>query len=658
MKNLRYLALSALLVGGLYSCKKDAVRESDQEKPSTEIPQVPVDYTKYVSIGNSLTAGYADGGLYHDAQTMSFPAIIASKIGDATFSQPDMSDAGSGYMYYNPLSPSPGQAYPDADWLAYGMATTPDEQLAALMALPKAKMPVSNIGVPGIRAVDMGLPGYGAVNPYMGRMVDNAELGSKKYVDILQDNVVDATFFTFWLGNNDVLGFATSGGVYGEMGDVNSPAYRMNGLPDLSIFALNYEFMTDLLVEKRGIMSTIPPVTVAPFFTYVGPQVHAAVNGNPNYILDDNQAAVLNEIYAAAGYTSSDENPIFIKGQNFPIIKTGPGGQMLVRQLNIDLINGGDFVLLTFGTETAKLETEGLGLINVPGYPNEYDYVVSLATLKVIGEALEGIQPLVDLVANLKQLSGLGLGGLTLDQAVGASGGQFTQEQADAIKAGLKTLGFTDAQLDVMTIDQIIGATDKAPEVVKPLLVVILMQQGMDQATAEATANAMTIDDTKATLEAAQIATNNAMVAAATAAGLDPTDPTGSMITASERLANPIETKWVLDKGEEELVTNKTKELNDYISISVASNPNWMLINSGDLLESANNTTIDGVFFTLNYISGNMFSMDGIHLTPHGYGIIAKEMVNRMNADWQQSLPAVDVSTYGGIKTQEGRVTF
>ncbi|MCK5788413.1 MAG: hypothetical protein KAH32_05420, partial [Chlamydiia bacterium] len=352
MNNLRYLVLSALLVGGLYSCKKDAVRESDQEKPSTEIPTVPVDYSKYVSIGNSLTAGYADGGLYHDAQSMSFPAILAEKIGDATFSQPDMSDAGSGYMYYTGDNTSPiGQAYPDADWMAYGTATTPDAKLAALMALPKAKMPLSNLGVPGIRAVDMGLPGYGAANPYMGRLVDNAELASKKYIDILQDNVMDATFFTFWLGNNDVLGFATSGGAYGEMGDVTSPAYRMNGLPDLSIFVLNYKYMTDLLVEKRGIMSTIPPVSITPFFTYVGPGVHAAVNGNPNYIFDDNQAAVLNGIYAAAGYTSSDGMPIFTKGQNFPIFKTGPGGQMLVRQmvLNPNLAPAVDLVLLTFG---------------------------------------------------------------------------------------------------------------------------------------------------------------------------------------------------------------------------------------------------------------------------------------------------------------------
>jgi len=587
--------------------------------------------------------------LYADAQAQSFPAILAGQIGDASFTQPMVTDQGSGYMYFtgNPASPV-GTAYPDADWIAYGTATTPSEQLAALMALPKATMPTSNIGVPGIRAVDMGLPGYGGSNPYMGRLVDNAELASKKYVDILQDNVADATFFTFWLGNNDVLGFATSGGAYGVNGDVTSPAYRMSGLPDISIFALNYKFMTDLLVEKRGIMSTIPPVSVAPFFTTVGPQVKAVVDVTPDYTLDANSAGVLNEIYAQAGYESADGNPIFNEGQNYPVFKTGMAGQMNVRQL--DLEADGDLILLTFGGETGKMVSEGLGFINAPEYPNEYAYVVSLATLDVIGQALEGIQPLVDLVASLKQLSGLGLGGLTLDGAVTASGGAFTQEQADAIKAGLKSLGFTDDQLAAMTIDQIIGTVDKAPDAVKPLLIMIFMQQGMDQATAVATADAMTIDQTKATFEAAQSATQQAMIQSATDAGLDPSDPAASMKTASERLANPIETKWVLDVDEAVLVSAKTAELNGYISSAVAGNPNWILINSGNLIESVDGETIDGIPFTLDYISGNMFSMDGIHLTPAGYAIIAKEMVSRMNSDWSQSIPDVNVGDYRTIK--------
>ena len=36
--------------------------------------------TKYVSIGNSLTAGYQSGGLYKSAQLYSYPNLIAQPV--------------------------------------------------------------------------------------------------------------------------------------------------------------------------------------------------------------------------------------------------------------------------------------------------------------------------------------------------------------------------------------------------------------------------------------------------------------------------------------------------------------------------------------------------------------------------------------------------
>lgn len=49
------------------------------------------DFTKYVSIGNSLTAGYADGGLYLDGQLNAYPSINATQLKAAVggvFTQP------------------------------------------------------------------------------------------------------------------------------------------------------------------------------------------------------------------------------------------------------------------------------------------------------------------------------------------------------------------------------------------------------------------------------------------------------------------------------------------------------------------------------------------------------------------------------------------
>ena len=35
------------------------------------------DFTHYISLDNSLTQGYQDGGLYEEGQSMSYPSIIA-----------------------------------------------------------------------------------------------------------------------------------------------------------------------------------------------------------------------------------------------------------------------------------------------------------------------------------------------------------------------------------------------------------------------------------------------------------------------------------------------------------------------------------------------------------------------------------------------------
>jgi hypothetical protein len=52
-------------------------------EPNIDVPAPSsggADFSNYIAVGNSLTAGYADGGLYDDAQMQSYPAIIAGQI--------------------------------------------------------------------------------------------------------------------------------------------------------------------------------------------------------------------------------------------------------------------------------------------------------------------------------------------------------------------------------------------------------------------------------------------------------------------------------------------------------------------------------------------------------------------------------------------------
>ena|SRR5256885_14145155 len=63
-------------------------------KPNIDVPK-PVkgnlDVSKFVSIGNSITSGYADNALYADAQLNSYPNLIAQQlklVGGGDFKQP------------------------------------------------------------------------------------------------------------------------------------------------------------------------------------------------------------------------------------------------------------------------------------------------------------------------------------------------------------------------------------------------------------------------------------------------------------------------------------------------------------------------------------------------------------------------------------------
>ncbi len=60
---------------------------------------------------------------------------------------------------------------------------------------------LNGFGVPGIRAIDAVVPGYAQANPFFGRFASAPD------ASLLGDAArAQGTFFTVWLGSNDVLG--------------------------------------------------------------------------------------------------------------------------------------------------------------------------------------------------------------------------------------------------------------------------------------------------------------------------------------------------------------------------------------------------------------------------------------------------------------------
>jgi lysophospholipase L1-like esterase len=246
--------------------------------PTTITPTTPAsipsagnaNFAKYIAIGNSLTAGYADGGVYRAGQLVAYPNILAQQfrtVGGGNFLQPlyseDQKD-GTGYLVLRALVPSPNiQTFgPTSLGFKGGIRS------ASPLLYTKYTGDNNNFGVPCIMAVHAGLSTYGAANggnPHFERLLSDADAGTKSYIQYVTEKGAGMTFFSLWLGNNDALGYAISGGT----GTITG----VNGLTPLAAFTASYTSMVNALKainpNAKGVLITIPNVTLIPHFSAI-----------------------------------------------------------------------------------------------------------------------------------------------------------------------------------------------------------------------------------------------------------------------------------------------------------------------------------------------------------------------------------------------------
>jgi len=260
MNKLNYIFLLTAGVLSLAACK-----------PEVNVPAATsgsADFTRYIAVGNSLTAGYADDGLYREGQLNSFPSIIArqmAEVGGGPFAQPLFSEEhanGSGYLKLNGFDAngSPITAREASKLAVRGEITVPVSPTSTtkVVLFDKYTGDINNYGVPAIKLVHATLGAYGNLNGFYERLLPgNAPANSTAYIDFV--TAKPFTFFSNWLGNNDALGYAISGGA----GDV---------LTSKTDFAALYTQVTSMLTaggQKRGVVATIPDVTAIPYFSTV-----------------------------------------------------------------------------------------------------------------------------------------------------------------------------------------------------------------------------------------------------------------------------------------------------------------------------------------------------------------------------------------------------
>jgi hypothetical protein len=336
-------------------------------------------FSRYVAIGDSLTAAFASGGLVERYQLNSYPALIFQQVNGTTsgFQQPLVSEPGiPALLGLQSLSPlvigrvSAGQGQPNN------------------LTLPR---PYDNLAVPGADVHDVLVTKTGGLFDLVLRP------SAIPFTMLEQALALDPTFVSVWIGNNDVLGAATSGIVIDGV-----------TLTTKAAFEADFRTIVGALAGRDLAIATIPDVTAIPFVNTIPP-------------------VVLNP---------ATNEPVLVNGA--PVFLIGPGGQLtpadkvllsastfLVQGIGVPAALGGtgqplpDHVVLS-GSEVAAISNR----------VNEINQVIRTVGNEA-GAAIVDVNAVFSLVAS----EGYHLGGITFSTDF-LTGGLFSYDGVHATQFG------------------------------------------------------------------------------------------------------------------------------------------------------------------------------------------------------------------------------
>ncbi len=282
-KNIKWLMIVAIAFA---ACNKndDDVAVVSNSSDGLPLTAGSANFSKYVALGNSLTAGYSDGTLFIEGQKTSWANILAGKftdVGGGAFRIPFMADNIGGFKIGGTVFQGPRTFFNQAAGGPQPVSGIPSTEITNILTGP-----FNNMGVPGAKSFHLLAANYGnvaglpnAANPFFVRFA------SSPSASIIGDAMAQApTFFSLWIGNNDVLSYATSGGgptplpsnipAVNQIGNLNPATYGPNDITDPTVFANVYTTLVNTLTANgaKGVVGLIPDVTAVPFFTAVIPR--------------------------------------------------------------------------------------------------------------------------------------------------------------------------------------------------------------------------------------------------------------------------------------------------------------------------------------------------------------------------------------------------
>lgn len=426
IKNFKWLLLVSLT---FVACNSDDEPFVDPNSTDgTPLTAGTADFSKYVALGNSLTAGYSDGALFIAGQQGSYPNILASQfalVGGGEFKLPLMADNTGGLLlggtqiagtrlYFNGSAPASVSGPPTTD-------------ITNVLSGP-----FNNMGVPGAKSFHLLAPGYGNVagvlsgqaNPYFVRFA------SSPTTTVLADALAQSpTFFSLWIGNNDVLAYATSGGTgVNQTGNLNPATYGGNDITDPNLFASVYSGLVDQLTANgaKGVVANLPYVTTIPYFTTV-PYNPVALNAataaqlNTGYATYNNALlfAQSNGLLSAAevtrrtiSFSASSTNPVVIVDSYLTNLSGfGIPSYRMATSEDLIVLPARSFIGTTVGGNPAQ--------VNGVSVPLADSWVLSKNEIQEVKVATDAYNAAIESIAQTKGLAFVNANALQTQIAVG-----------------------------------------------------------------------------------------------------------------------------------------------------------------------------------------------------------------------------------------------
>ncbi len=211
-----------------------------------------------MALGNSLTAGFQNSGLWEVWQEHSYPAVIARQRGITDFTLPRVDGIGIGS--------SSGKGPLTIDAATQSIVAPPLNRPAAEFLPAKFQVrPYQNLGVPGALTAEL----LSTVSKATSLSEENAffDIVLRGNGTMVQQALAqDPEILTLWIGNNEILSGVTAGKVLVDMpqngGTVFPVAYYQQAMGGVLTALLDGS-------EADIFVANIPPITAIPYCTAV-----------------------------------------------------------------------------------------------------------------------------------------------------------------------------------------------------------------------------------------------------------------------------------------------------------------------------------------------------------------------------------------------------